>query len=341
MGCGKRGLPPSPDRWAPKLSGANAIDRNHLDLIFSERMDKAAAGQTGRYTVVDPTGDTLPVYSAQLLPDGQTVRLTTETQASLSYSVYVSMVTDVAGNELRPGSVKSFNGSTEEDKTRPRVRSIHPPDGSISVPLDSIVRITFSETMDTSSASLADGALLVFPPPADSSLSWNDDLSSLSLPVLALTSHKAFVHVTRGCRDYGGNRLIRHERSIFTTLDSLPGGIIRGRVRADERLTPLLTPIGVFDSLWAPLLLDYAGDTTGSFAFTHLEDGEYRLAAATDQDGDGILDLRGVSDQLAVQGGAAIEGVEVTISRDGMLPGGIQGIIERFYMMSAERDEYD
>jgi hypothetical protein len=340
-GCGKRGPPPSPDRWAPKLAGANPVDRNHLDLVFSEEMDKNAAGGIDSYTVVDDEGETLRVYAAYLLPNGQAVRLTTETQESVKYSVFVSGVTDDAGNELRPGSAKSFRGSSDRDTTRPHVRTIYPSDGAISVPLDSTVQVVFSETMDTSSVSLAVGALIVLPAPTDSALVWNEEMSSISMPILAFTSHKASIYVTGGCRDYGGNRLLRSERSIFTTEDSMPAGMIQGTVSADAGIVPLFTPVGVFDSLWAPLLLDYARDTTGSFTFMHLKDGEYRIAAGADRDRDGYLDVRGFSDELTVRDGGRLEAVKVDLGSEGALHPAAEAALANFYIMNLDRDGVD
>ena len=332
-------MPPSPDRWAPKLAGARAVDRNHVDVVFSEKMDKTAAANRQSYVVVDEGNDTLEVHSAQLLPDGQTVRLTTGSQGTGTYSVDVALVTDAAGNELRPGSTKSFKGSADRDTTRPLVKSIYPADGGIGVPADTAVRVLFSETMDTTSTSLRTGALIVLPPPADSALTWNMEMSAFDLPVLALTSSKSFIHVTRGCRDYGGNRLRMPEKSVFTTEDSMPGGIISGVLDAPTGSSPILSSVGVFDTLWTPLLLDYARDSTGSFTFTHLSDGKYRVAAARDRDGDDEFDMRGMSEELSIESGEPLEGVKVHLVAEGDLDERAESALLNFYTMNLREDE--
>jgi hypothetical protein len=334
MGCGKRGLPPSPDRWAPKLAGVRAVDRNHVDLFFSEKMDRTAAARRQSYVAVDLESETLKVHSSHLLSNGQTIRLTTETQNTIEYSIFVSRVTDAAGNEVRPGSMKSFKGSSERDTTRPQVREIYPADGSVGVPADSALLVSFSETMDTSSVSLAGGSVIVLPPPADSALRWNEEMSEFFLPILALTSHKASLHLTRGCRDYGGNSLRTIQRSVFTTEDSMHAGIISGTVAVPEGLYPFLSSVGIFDSLWSPLILDYAGDSTGSFTFTHLKDGKYLVAAARDTDGDGDFDLRGASEILSIQEGEALQGLRIDLKDKGDLESEAENSLLNFHRMN-------
>jgi hypothetical protein len=341
VGCGKRGLPPSPDRWAPKLAAARAADRNHVDVIFSEKLDRVTAARRQSYVVTSEEGDTLQVHSANLMPNGQTVRLTTQTQESVRYSVFVSDITDAAGNELRPGSAESFEGSTERDSDRPQVKSIYPAEGSIGVPADSAVRVFFSETMDTSSVSLERGSLIVLPPPADSVLAWNDEMSSFSVPILALTSQKTSVYVMRGCTDYGGNSLLRPERSTFTTGDTMPGGIISGVLTLPEVLRPFQSSIGLFDSVWTPLSLDYTRDSTGSFTFSHVEMGRYIVAAAKDEDGDGDFDLRGVAVLSIMEDRKAEQTLEIGLTRETLLASGAEKMLLCFHLMNLTEDKGD
>lgn len=336
-GCGKRGLPPSPDRWSPKLTGAKPVDRNHVDLVFSEKMDRASMGNRDNYAAVNADGDTLTIHSANLLPDGQTVRLTTDRQETITYSILVSKAKDVAGNSLKPGSVLSFKGSSKADTTRPQVRSIYPPDGSIGVALDTTLEVVFSETMDTVSCSIRSGALIVLPPPTDSTLTWNEEMSVLSLPLVSLSAYKSSVHVTKGCKDYAGNSLHGHMKSTFTMLDSMPGGIISGVIAAPEGTTPFMSPIGVFDTLWIPLLLEFATDSIGSFTFTHLSDGRYIVAAAVDEDGDGEFDLRGVSSELVIEAAGALKDISVDLTRERILEDKLERTLANFHGMNLSR----
>jgi hypothetical protein len=338
--CGKRELPPSPDRWAPKLSGAKALDRNHVDLFFSEKMDETTAGRRESYSIADTGGGSLSIYSASLLPDKQIVRLTTQEQAPVEYSVAVSGITDLGANEVRRGSVSRFKGSTLRDTTSPHVGSVYPQDGSVGVPGDTAIQIVFSETMDTSSASLRRGSIVLLPPPFDSSFSWNEGMNIFYFSVASLSSGKSSLYVTRGCMDHSGNGLARQAKSIFTTADSMSGGFIEGKVSVPVGTTPFGSSVGLFDSLWTPLLLILT-DSSGSFTFTHLEDGLYSVAAGQDEDGDDRFDIRGRSGELAIEGSLPVEGVAVELTREEVLPDPVERYLGNFRLMNSGAKEGD
>jgi len=338
LSCGRRGLPPSPDRWAPKLTGARGVDRNHVELVFSEEMDGATIQQRKNYVIVNARSDTLKIHSADLRPKKQKASLTTEDQEPISYTVYVSDVTDKAGNGLRPRSNKSFVGSSASDTTRPWVKEIYPRDASTGVAADTALRVVFSETMDTSSASLRAGSIVVLPPPADSNWRWNEQMTAIFIPVLTLSSYLSSVCATRGCADYSGNRLSRLERSVFTMLDSLPGGRISGRVLSDSGVSANVNPVGVFDSLWIPLLIDFVRDTAGTYSFGLLSDGVYNVAAAADGDGDGEFDLRGVSNLVRIEASGAVEDVNISLSADVIFEQRAEEVLLNFYKMNLRED---
>ena len=332
--CGRRGIPPSPDRWAPKLGWAKAADRNHVDLGFTEKMDIVTIRQLNNYMIVDGDDDTLGVLSVSLLPNGQIARLTTENQEPVSYTAYVSGVTDQAGNEVRPESRKSFQGSTARDTVRPRVKEIYPRDMSAGVAVDTALCVFFNETMDTSSSSLHAGSIVLLPPPADTSWKWNEQMTSVSVAILSLPSYQSCIYVTKGCKDYSGNRLLRLERSVFSTLDSIPRGRISGTVTAANASNTYMAVMGVFDSLWTPLFLDFLRDEAGRFSFQYLSDGTYNVAAAKDEDSDGTFDLRGISVSVSVQGSEEHEGVDVRLSRQVSLQENAEEVLLNFYRMN-------
>lgn len=334
--CGRRGIPPSPDRWAPKLGWAKAADRNHVDLAFTEKMDIVTVEQLENYLIVDGDGDTLGVFSAGLLPNGQIARLTTENQEPVSYTVHVSGVTDEAGNEVKPESRKSFDGSTARDTVRPRLKEIYPRDISTGVAADTSLFVVFNETMDTSSTSLRAGSMVLLPPPADSSWEWNEQMTVVSVAILSLPSYQSCIYVTKGCRDYSGNRLLRLGKSVFSTLDSIPGGRISGKVTTVNESDTQMVVLGVFDTLWTPLFLDFLRDESGEYSFPYLSDGVYNVAAAKDGDTDGAFDLRGTSNPVRVQESEEHEGVLIRLTRQVSLPKDVEEVLLNFYRMDVE-----
>jgi len=334
--CGRRGIPPSPDRWAPKLGWARAADRNHVDLAFTEKMDIVTIGQLNNYLIVDESDDTLSVLSVSLLPDGQIARLTTETQEPVSYTAYVSGVTDKAGNEVRSESRKSFQGSAARDTVRPRVKEIYPREMSTGVATDTALHVIFNETMDTSSSSFDAGSIVLLPPPADLAWKWNEQMTAVSVSILSLPSYQSCVYVTKGCKDYSGNRLLRLEKSVFSTLDSIPRGRISGTVTLANASSTQMVVMGVFDSLGTPLFFDFLRDESGEYSFPYLSEGIYDIAAAKDEDNDGAFDIRGTSGSVRVQEAEEHEGVDLRLSGQESLHEDVEEVLLNFYRMNVK-----
>ncbi len=95
----------------PTVVSATYVDWTHVDVEFSEALDKTTAEVAGNYT-----GDhSLSVTGAALQADGKTVRLTTAWQdGGLSYTVTASKVKDAAGNLIVTGVGDSASWSTPE-----------------------------------------------------------------------------------------------------------------------------------------------------------------------------------------------------------------------------------
>jgi hypothetical protein len=318
------------------LAWAKGVDRNHVDLGFSEQMDETSIGQLNHFVILAAGKDTLSILSAALMPGGQVARLTTENQETVDYTVIVSGVLDKAGNNLRPGSMKSFQGSLLRYTGRPRVKEMYPKDASSGVPADTSLRIEFSETMDTSATSPANGSIILLPPPADSVWRWDEQRLTISIPIISLPSHYACVYVTKSCLDYTGNRLMQWEKSAFTTTDTVPSGRISGTVTGIVPAGSELCPVGVFDSLWTPLFVDFLKGGSGTYYFGYLSEGVYRIAAGQDTDNDKEFELRGISDLIDVQGKKASATADIRLTEQTILPAKAEKVLLNFYRMNIE-----
>jgi hypothetical protein len=93
------------DTERPKVVSAGAPDNKHVVVQFSKPMADSTA-DTSRYTIVQtvthPEVGALTVMGAEFVAgtDRKSVRLTTLSQAEVTYQVSVNNVTDVMGNPL-------------------------------------------------------------------------------------------------------------------------------------------------------------------------------------------------------------------------------------------------
>ena len=299
------------------------LDRNHLEIQFSEVMEKSLAEASENYAVVSGEGETLSIVSALLKPDGRTVHLTTDLQKEVEYIIVISEVKDIAGNEMKGGR-KKFQGSLTRDQISPSVLTLSPSSGLNRVSPDTSIRITFSETMDTSSVRKAVFILpLQVGDPESSSghdlpLQWSPSLSEVEI-----REEKGFqegtvywVYVTKGCRDISGNPLKASNSTSFTIDDSLPKGSLTGRVVLDD---PKETLIGLLDFAGAnsnsPLLLQFevVQEEEGGFRLNFLFGGTYLLVGWREEEG---LIYSGTYGPFELEKGESIEGISLSLGPD-------------------------
>ncbi len=142
------------DTTPPALSTVTVVDVSHIDVTFNEDVDPTTAEATDNYTIVTTTaaatetassGGGLNVFSASLSQDGQTVSLTTNPMAAISYDLSITGVEDVSGNAIETAVVQSFTGTTDPDITPPEVVYRSPGPNATNVPIGTQIFLTFSE----------------------------------------------------------------------------------------------------------------------------------------------------------------------------------------------------
>lgn len=155
-----------PDTSPPSISSVTAIDRNHIDVTFSESIDRTSAEGLDHYTIIETTrtatsiapDDTLHVNVAVLKADGRTVALTTHTMSVAPYIISVDNVEDVSGNVTEAPVVMSFDGSTDADVTPAEIAFRSPAADASDVLIVAPIVIQFSEPMSV--ISIFDGLSL-------------------------------------------------------------------------------------------------------------------------------------------------------------------------------------
>jgi methionine-rich copper-binding protein CopC len=140
------------DTTPPSVSSAAAIDVNHIEVTFSENLQRTSAEDASHYTIVETTrrsaasapDDTLAITVLALKSDQRTVSITTSMIAA-PYDIAIAGVKDASGNAIVTPAVASFTGTADADATPPEIAWQSPALGATNVATGAPVEITFSE----------------------------------------------------------------------------------------------------------------------------------------------------------------------------------------------------
>jgi len=301
MSCAKKMIPPSPDRWAPRLQEVQTRTRSQVTLMFDEGINGAKL-KPDSFLLTGTAGETIALRGASLGRGTGEVQLWTPIQEVKLYEVR-GVVWDPAGNGTHFRA--RFRGSSMQDTIAPRVASIEPAPGAVRQKRGVRIRATFSEAIDTSGVVNS-----MFVPAAYDTLfkrAWSTDWQILSFTRLDSMPSGAFVYllVQPGAADLEGNRVKAPAFTYFTGDTILDAVTVKGkvgwpselrtgavfftesaavRVITDSLKPPRTESLPVRTTGLAPVLAD------GSFS-TKLRKGEYEVVAVADTNGDGKAEL--------------------------------------------------
>lgn len=319
VSCAKKMLPPSPDRFAPRLQAVETRTRSQVTLIFDEGINGAKL-KPDSFLLTGPAGETIALRGASLGRKSEEVQLWTPIQEVKLYEVR-GIVWDRSDNKTRFRA--RFRGSSIQDTIAPRVARIDPAPGSPRQKRGVRIRVTFSETIDTSK--VVDH---LFTPVEYDTLfkrSWSTDWQTLTFTRIESMPSGAAVYllVQPGAVDLEGNRATDPAFTYFTSDTIFDGVAVKGRAAWPGMTT--LTPASLsrgreekegvtgavfFQHLAAPESAGSGHDpnpqtdsvmslrttglapmlSDGSFA-TMLRKGEYEVVAVADTNGDGLAEL--------------------------------------------------
>jgi len=238
-GCSSSDSPVSngtTDNTPPTIASVTAVDQGHVDVVFSEGVNKDSAERTDHYQLVttllvvgsSPVAE-IGINSASRDDDQKTVHLTTDSpMQNVSYDLHVTGVQDLHGNLIAEGAMSSFTGSTAQDVTPPTVVDRDPAPGATGVGVGQAVMVQFSEGMDYSSVLSAFSWTR-----AGGTVSWdvqtdNGNVFTFQSTSPLLNSTQYTVTIGTGAHDYAGNPLAQTSWSFTTTsqIDHTPPTLV-------------------------------------------------------------------------------------------------------------------
>ncbi|MEO0085288.1 MAG: Ig-like domain-containing protein [candidate division WOR-3 bacterium] len=298
--CAKKMLPPSPDRFAPRLVGVEVPSRVRVELEFDEPLDASRVAAES-IAIRDAAGRELEVRGVSRGRRPERISIWTGLQEPVSYEV-TGVVRDEAGNARRFSRV-GFRGSQRADTIPPRVVSIQPQPGATRVrPLTVVFR--FSEAVDTAGLSRQ----LIVPASLETLYGrvWEPDWQTVGFVCRDSVPEGTVQYfvLPSGLPDLEGNRSREPAFTYFTADSLLDAVAVRGRARwPGGRLG---TGVVFFDDTLTRAVAVVLED--GSFA-CRVRAGKYAVRAVADTDADGLVDLVSSEQQFAT----AAESMEVLL----------------------------
>lgn len=200
-----------PDTTPPSVSSAVAIDVNHIEVTFSENLQRTSAEDASHYTIVETTrlsaasapDDTLAVAVVALKSDQRTVSITTSMIAA-PYDIAIVGVKDASGNAIESPAVASFDGTVDADGTPPEIALRSPAPNATNVATGAPLEITFSERV--LNASLMTGTAWTWPSGSVDFNGSTPDLVHFRLtPTSPLLPATRYTVTLSGVEDWEGN----------------------------------------------------------------------------------------------------------------------------------------
>jgi hypothetical protein len=148
--------PPTVVSTSPVDGATNVAVNATVTATFSEPMDAATITAAGTFTLKTTSGGVAVPGTVTYNPGTNTATFTPTSPLSNStaYTATISTAArDVAGNAMVANKVFSF--TTIADTTPPIVTSTLPANNATGVPINSTVKVTFSEAMDAASVTAA------------------------------------------------------------------------------------------------------------------------------------------------------------------------------------------
>lgn len=131
------------DQTPPAVSSFRAVDRQTLELVFTEAVGLTSAQNQANYSI----NNNVVVQSAQLQPDTRTVRVTTSTHAvAVNYTLTVQNIADRAATPNRMSQPATFSYNF------PSTDNVPPALSTVSVINATTVEVLFSEPVTVASA---------------------------------------------------------------------------------------------------------------------------------------------------------------------------------------------
>ena len=281
------------DTVGPSIIRIVSIDRHHLILRFDEPISSECSLASGSLAVIPVEDSSEPLSIEQIYLDplnAQMVHVVTDAQAEgKKYTLSVTDLWDEAGNPVDTAYDEVlFNGIGLSDTTLPKLVQTDPRSGANLVGLKGVVRLIFSEAMD--STLFREGFSLkdTLEQPVEGTFEWKN-LSEVtffsSKPLESQWTYEVSI-LGKGVKDLGGNplpdSLYRFQTLNGDTLSAISGTVTDLNTEAVGGIHVVARQIENSDITYRQIL-----PMPGEYTFMDIFPGQYLLECFRDRDGNG------------------------------------------------------
>ncbi|MEO0115372.1 MAG: Ig-like domain-containing protein [candidate division WOR-3 bacterium] len=285
LACAQKMLPPSPDRFPPKLVEVEVRNRTKINVKFNEDIDPENIIKDSFLIIA--LNETLTIKEISVGRKSNVITLITEKQNPVQYSLQ-AIVADLAGNWAKIRT--RFYGSIVKDTIPPRIAEILPKIGATKLKKNIRINIRFSEEIDT----LFPAKWILLPKTLANRFTsqWQSDYKNLSLTMSDSLGSDTIVYfvLTRQIFDFEGNRLLAAGFTFFTSDSVLNTKLVTGKVTTGNR--PVTDCFILFakttDTNQTVAIIPT--DTLGTFSI-QIREGIYNVIAIADTNFDHRIDL--------------------------------------------------
>ena len=214
---------PAIDSFFPANGSSNIPISTGITIIFSEKLSLSTVnGNTVK--LLSASG---PVRgSVTTGSDGRTITFTPSSQLK-SFSLYTislnGAIEDIAGNTLGNNYQSSF---TTSDIIPPSVIGINPPNNSAGVAVNTVIKVTFSEPINSSDFNAGNISVKKGNDTVNGTLLFNETKTELSFtPTQVLIADSTYNVSITGYKDISGNTQNAVFSSVFHTPDTISPSI--------------------------------------------------------------------------------------------------------------------
>ncbi len=202
------------DNDPPHLLSAARSGEYNVDLLFDEPVSDLTASSMAYYDIAESAqpSNLLSIYSAELLDDGVTVRLTVNDSFvdGLDYMAEAMNVTDLRGNSMLDAESAEF---TADDVYSPRILYVRPLPGNC-------IRLYFDQELDQATAEFPGNLYFDYPAVSITSVTWEGNTVLIEAPGLSAGSQYNIYAI--GIEDTEGNAILEDIRLNFFYSEEMP-----------------------------------------------------------------------------------------------------------------------
>ena len=288
LACAQKMLPPSPDRFPPRLEEIEVQNRTKINLSFNEDITPKAIIKDS-FLITSISNETLLIKELTIGRKDNIITLITEKQQPIRYSV-LAKVSDMEGNRAKVQA--HFKGSVIKDTFPPRITNISPKTGAVKQKRNVRTEVRFSEEVDT----VIPVSWIVLPKDLKDRFKtlWYPDHRQLTFTLSDSLGRDTIVYFTllRSVFDFEGNRLLAPGFTFFTSDTLLNTKLVTGEITYKNK--PVADGLVIFsttgDSIKSVALTPV--DSISSFAI-QIRPGIYDVTAVADTNFDDRIDLSG------------------------------------------------